>query len=65
MKPKKIRLSLTKSQFSALVFATRNYKHILETEIKHPTREHGPAESVMALLEVNELIEVVNKAGAQ
>ncbi len=62
-KRKRVVLELLPSEFITLQFAIRNYRAQLEAEIKKPTRDHGPAESAMALCDVEELETVIRAKG--
>jgi hypothetical protein len=57
-KPKLYTLKLTHEQAVTAHFAITNYREMLRAEIKTPTRPHGPAESAMALLDLEALAEV-------
>jgi hypothetical protein len=52
-------LKLNRDRLVTLHFAINNYRVLLENEIKTPTRPHGPAESAMSLLDLEELAKIV------
>ena len=48
---------MTREEASTAYFGMQNYVALLKAEIKHPSRAHGPAESAMALVDAEPLLQ--------